>query len=204
MVLGQSRSVHRNAHLCEFPIVVDKLKYLIRSPVIRHPLVVLAGVVPPPCVVASTAACSPRVVGRRTPRATTLPPTSRHCVLLLPPPSLSSLGRAVHCRLLLPPTAGVDQLHRSSRIFVRHLLSFSSSPIPYLLRSGLSSGAPPAPVPTMPGGPPVAAPPPSVVSFTLVGLVDRAIHLEQCLSSSSPPSSPLRPRRPCDSMRFHP
>jgi hypothetical protein len=78
---------------------------------------------------------------------------------------------------LLPPTAGVDQLHRSSCIFVRHLLSFSSSPIPYLLRSGLSSGAPPAPVPTMPGGPPVAAPPPpsslsplsasSTVRFTL-------------------------------------
>ena len=48
MVLGQSRSFHRNARLCEFPIVVDKLKYLIRSPVVRHPLLLLAVVVRPP------------------------------------------------------------------------------------------------------------------------------------------------------------
>jgi hypothetical protein len=62
------------------------------------------------------------------PRATTSPPTSSLRVLLLLPPPSRVARRAVHRPLLPPPTAVVNRLLLSSCIFVRRLLSFSSSP----------------------------------------------------------------------------
>ncbi len=85
-----------------------------RRPIVRRPLSLLAGVVRPPRVVASSAACLPHVVGFR-PLAQQ-PPTSSLCPPLLPalfsrsprrpPPALATANR--RCR----PTAPIlAQLH---------------------------------------------------------------------------------------------
>ena len=118
-----------------------RLFRLRRRPVIHRQLSWLAVVVRPPRVIASSAACSPRIIGYRS-LAQQHRRRHRHCVLILPPPSLVT-PRAVHRPLSPQPTTVVDRPLRSSRFFIRHLLSFSSSPVRCLHRSsslGLAKG----------------------------------------------------------------
>ena len=109
-------------------------------PVVRRPLSLLAVVVcPPPSVVASFATSLPRIVRYRL-SAQQHCRQHCHCVLLLPPLSLVACC-AVHPPLLPQPTAIVDRPLRSSRFFVRRLLSFSLSPIRCLLQLSSSGTA---------------------------------------------------------------
>ena len=94
---------------------------------------------PPLCLTPNLVACCCRpqpppcrsiihhpIVGYQPPPALTSPPGD--CVFLPSPPSLVA-HHTIHCPLLPPPIALVKQPLRSSRICVRCLLSFSSSPV---------------------------------------------------------------------------
>ena len=100
------------------------VKFSAKRPVVRRPLSSLTVVVHPLYAVASTAACSPHVVSYR-PLAQQHHRRHSHCDLVLPLPSLVA-RRAVHRPLLPQSSVVVDRPLRSSRFFVRHLLSFSS------------------------------------------------------------------------------
>ena len=119
-----------------FNFCLFRLRY---RPFVRRPLSSHAIVVRPPPVVASFAACSPRIVSYR-PLRRQHRCQHRHCILILPPPSFVT-RRAVQRPLLPQPTAVVDQPLRSSCFFVSHLLSFLSLPVCCLLGLSLSGPA---------------------------------------------------------------